>query len=82
MKDDEVFDVYVGEYYAILIGARYHRVIYHSIYNKFTNTTNTDLFFYDNDLVDVESYHPFTSNTYNQGAFDTEPLSKVAMQYQ
>lgn len=29
----DIYDVYVGEYYAILIGAEIHKVIYHSVYN-------------------------------------------------
>lgn len=32
-RDMEIFDVYVGEYYALFIGDEVHRIIYHSIYN-------------------------------------------------
>lgn len=32
----DIFDVWVGEHFAILIGSDVHRVIYHSIFNKFS----------------------------------------------
>lgn len=31
----DIYDVWVGEHFAILIGAEIHRVIYHSVYKKF-----------------------------------------------
>lgn len=34
-RDMEIFDVYVSEHYAVLIGSETHKIIYHSIYNKF-----------------------------------------------
>lgn len=34
-KDMDIYDVYVGKFYAILIGSDIHRVIYHSTYHKF-----------------------------------------------
>ena len=41
----DIFDVWVGEHIAILIGSEVHRVIYHSVYNKFISDSETPLFF-------------------------------------
>jgi len=77
----EIYDVYVGEYYAILIGSEVHRVIYHSIYNKFINVTEIPLYFQDFDLVNVEEYKPNWEPEYNVSAIDFEPFSRAAIQY-
>lgn len=44
-KDMEIYDVWVGEHVAILIGEENHRVIYHSVYNKFKIDSEIPLFF-------------------------------------
>lgn len=44
-KDMDIFDVWVGEHVAILIGSEVHRVIYHSVFNKFITESETPLFF-------------------------------------
>ena len=54
----DIFDVWVGEHFAILIGSEVHRVIYHSVYNKIIIESETPLFFQDLDLVNIEEYKP------------------------
>ncbi|CAD8200861.1 unnamed protein product [Paramecium pentaurelia] len=80
-KDMDIFDVYMGEHYAILIGQEIHRVIYHSIYNKYLNKIDVPLYFEDFDLQNVEEFRVKTSKLYNQNALDFEPFQKATIYY-
>ncbi|CAD8070580.1 unnamed protein product [Paramecium sonneborni] len=80
-KDMDIFDVYMGEHYAILIGQEIHRVIYHSIYNKYLNKIDVPLFFEDFGLENVEEFKVKNKKLYNQNAFDFEPFQKATIYY-
>ncbi|CAD8095119.1 unnamed protein product [Paramecium primaurelia] len=80
-KDMDIYDVWVGEHFAILIGAEIHRVIYHSIYNKFIEQTEIPLFFQDINLVNVEEYRKWDNTSYNDQAIEQEPFQKIPLVY-
>ncbi|CAD8200511.1 unnamed protein product [Paramecium octaurelia] len=80
-KDMDIFDVWVGEHVAILIGSEVHRVIYHSVFNKFVTESETPLFFQDIDLMNVEEFRKWESTTYSKNAIEQDPFSKTSFQY-
>ncbi|CAD8194816.1 unnamed protein product [Paramecium pentaurelia] len=80
-KDMDIFDVWVGEHIAILIGSEVHRVIYHSVYNKFISESETPLFFQDIDLMNVEEFRKWESTQYTKNAIEQDPFSKTSFQY-
>lgn len=57
-QDMQIFDIDVHEHWAILIGYDAHRVVYHSVYNKFIQDQDreAEVYFLDYDLIKVETY--------------------------
>ncbi|CAD8120159.1 unnamed protein product [Paramecium sonneborni] len=80
-KDMEIYDVWVGEHVAILIGEENHRVIYHSVYNKFKIDSEIPLFFQDIDLMNVEEFRKWESTSYSKNAIEQDPFSKTSLSY-
>ncbi|CAD8187306.1 unnamed protein product [Paramecium octaurelia] len=80
-KDMDIYDVWVGEHFAILIGAEIHRVIYHSVYNKFVEQTEIPLFFQDVNLVNVEEYKKWDNTSYTEQAIEQEPFQRIPLVY-
>lgn len=54
----QIFDIDVHEHWAILIGYDAHRVVYHSVYNKFIQDQDreAEVYFLDYDLIKVETF--------------------------